>query len=47
MENNNEMLAEQGVQGAPEVQSENGSTDPVTASEVYRSSDGTRSGEVS
>ena len=43
MENNNEMLAEQGVQGAAEVQS----SVPVTASEGYRVNDGTRAGEVS
>ncbi len=46
MENNNEMLAEQAVQIAPEVQSESAS-DPVAASEGYRASDGTRSGEIS
>ena len=46
MENNNEMLAEQAVQIAPEVQSESAS-DPVATSEGYRASDGTRSGEIS
>ena len=49
MENNNEMLAEQ--EGAPEIQALSAQTfsagDPVAASEGYRESDGTRSGEVS
>ncbi len=46
MENNNEMLNEHEAQGAPEMhaQSEN---DPEAASEDYRGSDGTRSGEIS
>ncbi|MCM1167920.1 MAG: hypothetical protein NC401_18200 [Ruminococcus sp.] len=44
MENNNEMLAEQEVLGAPQAQSEG---DPVAVSEGYRMGDGTRSGEIS
>lgn len=46
MENNNEMLTEQEVQGTSEAQPE-GTPDPVAASEGYRASDGTRSGEIS
>ncbi len=44
MENNNETLAEQEVQGIPEAQSD---SDPAAVSDNYRESDGTRSGEIS